>query len=86
MTREALIERFGEESAKKIPLDSGPQTLTSYGQSSKEHTRAKICELWDKESGKVYWFSKTSNYIIDERDDPIEVEGFFPCGKPLYAT
>jgi len=86
MTREALIERFGEESAKKIPLDSGPQTLTSYGQSSKEHTRAKICELWDKETGKVYWFSKNSNYIIDERDDPIEVEGFFPCGKPLYAT
>ena len=86
MTKEALIERFGDKSAKKIPLDSGPQTLTSYGQSSKEHTRAKICELWDKETGKVYWFSKNSNYIIDERDDPIEVEGFFPCGKPLYAT
>ncbi len=86
MSKEALIERFGEESATKIPLDSGPQTLTSYGQSNKEHTRAKICELWDKETGKVYWFSKNSNYIIDERDDPIEVEGFFPCGKPLYAT
>ena len=86
MTKEALIERFGDKSAKKIPLDCGPQTLTSYGQSNKEHTRAKICELWDKETGKVYWFSKNSNYIIDERDDPIEVEGFFPCGKPLYAT
>ena len=24
--------------------------------------------------------------LIDERDDPLGVEGFFPCPKPLYAT
>jgi hypothetical protein len=24
--------------------------------------------------------------IIDERDDPLELEGFFPCPQPLYAT
>jgi hypothetical protein len=24
--------------------------------------------------------------IIDERDDPLGLEGFFPCPKPLYAT
>jgi len=24
--------------------------------------------------------------IIDERDDPLELEGFFPCPRPLYAT
>ena len=86
MTREALTERFGEKMSKKIPLDSGPETLKTYGQSNKERTRAKICELWDKETGKVYWFTKNYAELIDERDDPLELEGFFPCSKPLYST
>jgi F0F1-type ATP synthase membrane subunit b/b' len=86
MTREALIERFGDEMGKKIPFDAGPDTLKTYGQSTKEHTRAKICELWDKESGKVYWFSKSMPELIDERDDPLELQGFFPCARPLYST
>ena len=86
MTREALVERFGEEVGNKIPFDAGPDTLKQYGQSTKEHTRAKICEYWDKETGKVYWFSKSMPNIIDERDDPLELEGFFPCPKPLFAT
>jgi hypothetical protein len=86
MSREALIERFGEKTGKKIALDSGPETLTNYGQSTKERTRAKICELWCKDSGKVYWFSKNNPEMIDERDDPLGLDGFFPCCEPLYAT
>lgn len=86
MTREALCERFGDDVGKKIPLDAGSETLKSYGQQTKEKTRAKVCELWDKESGKVFWFTKNSREIIDERDDPLQLECFFPCGQPLYAT
>jgi len=86
MTREALTERFGEKVSKKIPLDSGPETLKTYGQSNKERTRAKVCELWDKETGRVYWFTKNYSELIDERDDPLELEGFFPCARPLYST
>ena len=86
MTKEALTERFGAKMAKQIPLDSGSETLASYGQSNKERTRAKICELWDKESGKVYWLSKNCPNLIDERDDPLELDQFFPCARPLYST
>ena len=86
MTKDALTERFGEKMAKQIPLDSGAETLATYGQSTKERTRAKICELWDKESGKVYWLSKNCPTIIDERDDPLELDQFFPCPQPLYST
>jgi hypothetical protein len=86
MTKESLIERFGEETAKSIPLDAGPETNKQYSTQSKDFTRAKICELWDKESGKVYWLSKSCPDILDEREDPLELENFFPCAKPLYAT
>lgn len=86
MTYEALAERFGEEKAKAIPLDQGPEPLNAYNESKKSYNRAKICELWCKETNKVYWLSRSVPVFIDERDDPLELEGFFPCPKPLYAT
>lgn len=86
MTKESLAERFGEEMAKRIPLDAGPETNKQYSQGSKDFTRAKICEIWDKDSGKVYWISKSCPQVLDERDDPLGLENFFPCAKPLYAT
>jgi len=86
MTREALEERFGPEVAAKIPLDSGPEPLNAYNENKRLYNRAKICELWDREREKVVWFSKGLPQVIDERDDPLGLEGFFPCPRPLYAT
>jgi hypothetical protein len=86
MTKDALTERFGEDVAKKIPFDTSPETLTKMGQASKTNDRAKICELWDKETQKVYWLSENYADVIDERDDPLGLENFFPCPKPLFAT
>ena len=86
MTKDALTERFGEDVAKKIPFDTSPETLTKMGQASKTNDRAKICELWDKETQKVYWLSENYANVIDERDDPLGLENFFPCPKPLFAT
>lgn len=86
MTRDALIERFGEEVGNKIPLDAGPESNKQYGQNNRDFTRAKICELWCIETQKVYWISKSAGQIIDEREDPLGLDEFFPCAKPLYAT
>lgn len=86
MTREALVERFGEEMARKIPLDQGPEPLNAYNEQKKMYNRAKICELWDKERNKVVWLSKGMPTVIDERDDPLGLEGFWPCPRPLFAT
>lgn len=85
MNKEAIEERFGEDAAKKIPMNSGPEPLTG-AYPKKDNDQAKICELWDKETGKVYWFTEEGADFIDERDDPLKLEGFFPCGEPLYAT
>lgn len=86
MTKAALDKRFPDK-ADKIPLDSGPEKLQGVTRGDKMvNDRAKICELWDKEADKVVWLSKQMPDIIDERADPLELEGFFPCPKPLYAT
>ena len=87
MSKDALVARFGEKAAKNIPLDSAPENLSGYKNNSQnEKDKAKICELWDKDTNKVYWLSRSSAQIIDERDDPLELEGFYPCSMPLYAS
>lgn len=86
MNRNALVERFGEELGYEIPLDSKPEQGNSYEKSQYEASQALIYEIWDKETGKVYWVSKGLGRVLDERDDPLELEGFFPCPKPLYAS
>ena len=86
MNRPALVERFGEELGRKIPLDTKPDDLKQSYKSDDGVYEALIYEVWDKETGKVLWISKSLGKILDERDDPLQLENFWPCPKPLYAT
>jgi hypothetical protein len=86
MSRPALVERFGEDMGYKIPLDTKPDDLKQSYKSDDGVYEAVIYEIWDKETGKVLWISKSLGKIIDERDDPLGLENFWPCPKPLYAT
>jgi len=87
LNRTALVERFGEELGNKIPLDTKPEQVgKSYTKNDDQAYQAQIYEIWDKETGKVLWISKSMGKILDERDDPLELENFWPCPKPLYAT
>jgi hypothetical protein len=86
MSRPALVERFGEELGYKIPLDTKPADDKNSYKPVDGVYEAVIYEIWDKETGKVLWISKSLGKIIDERDDPLQLENFFPCPKPLYST
>lgn len=88
MDRGQLIDRFGEEIGKVVPLDWGPRTKTQEkGMDGDGVKRAAVYEIWDKCSKKVFWISKSwSNQPLDEREDPLGLDGFFPCPKPLLGT
>ena len=86
MSRPALVERFGEDLGYKIPLDTKPDDLKQSYKSDDGVYEAVIYEYWCKETGKVYWLSKSLGKILDERDDPLGLENFWPCPKPLYST
>jgi hypothetical protein len=45
-----------------------------------------VYEIWNKRTATVCWIAKGSPQALDERDDPLELEEFFPCPKPLMAT
>ena len=84
MTRSMLRDRFPDW-ADKIPLDSSPDDQ-KMKQTEGVGKRALIVELWNKETKKVCWLSISLGKVIDERDDPLGIEGFWPCPKPLFAT
>ena len=49
--------------------------------------RAKVHETWDKNARKVYWWAESYNEeLLDEKDDPLGLEGFWPTPKPLFST
>jgi hypothetical protein len=87
MERAALVERFGEELGGKIPLDTKPETSKAFNEKMGEMSReALIYEIWDKATGQVIWLSKSMGKILDTRDDPLQLENFWPCPKPMFST
>jgi hypothetical protein len=87
MERPALVERFGEELGGKIPLDTKPDTSKNFNEKMGEGSReALIYEIWDKTSGQVIWMSKSMGKVLDVRDDPLQLENFWPCPKPMFST
>jgi len=87
MERPALVERFGEELGGKIPLDTKPETSKAFNEKMGEMAReALIYEIWDKATGQVIWLSKSMGKILDTRDDPLQLENFWPCPKPMFST
>lgn len=85
--RPALVERFGEDLGGRIPLDTKPETSKSFNEKMGEGAKeACIYEIWDKTSGEVIWLSKSMGEILDTRADPLKLENFWPCPKPLFST
>jgi hypothetical protein len=48
---------------------------------------APVMEIWDRESGKVIWWSSCyPEDVLDSIDDPLKLEDFFNMPRPLLAT
>lgn len=85
LTRDELIKRFGEEKGSLPPLDFTPTSLNDTKLDS-GIGKATIYELWDKTRRCAVWFHKTVPEALDLRDDPLRLEGFFPCPRPILAN
>lgn len=89
LTREELTKRFGDELGKAIPLDWTPTDTddNKKDNDAEQFKKARIYEIWDKSSRKVFWISKGfTDRPLDERDDPLGLKDFFPCPRPLLGT
>lgn len=101
MSRQDLVEKFGDEIGKKIPLDHAPMDDRESGASkhtsvdNEDANQATVYEIWWRPERRVYFIAKEfDKCLIPEGldsdgegiDDPLKLEGFFPCPAPLNAT
>jgi hypothetical protein len=88
MTKDEGVERFGKV-FNNVPIDSEEPVKEWQDNAAKTASRdkkAKVAEIWDKRTGKVIWVAKGYPQELDVRDDPLQLEEFFPTPKPLFAT
>ena len=88
MTKEEGVERFGDV-FKNVSLTSSNTDMDGKNPLTAKMTydkKAMVYEIWNKRTGKVCWIAKGYPQALDERDDPLELDEFFPCPKPLMAT
>lgn len=79
------VERFGE-AFEKVPCNHSPDKEEDDKPSTKDLKKAEVWEIWSKTDKKAIWIAADYDKILDEKDDPLELAGFFPCPKPIYAT
>ena len=89
MSKDEGIERFGDvfdQVSLTYSREKDPQNDDNNQNVVADDKKAVVWEIWCKPSKKVYWIADGFDELLDERDDPLELECFFPCPKPLFST
>lgn len=84
LTYSEMEDRFGKDVADKVAYQVqdkdnrfGPQDCTR---------KCGVWEIWSKREDKVVWVTPGVEDVLDEGAPHLNVEGFFPCPQPAYAT
>lgn len=86
LTRDDLIDQFGEEIGQKVALKWSPKGMDDKEEQNQIFKRALVWTVWNKTERKVIVVSDGySEEPLKEVDDPLRLEEFFPSPQPLYS-
>lgn len=91
MTREELIDKFGEEKANQVSM-TDPKDIQTSDKAEEDKLKAAfstatVWELWDREEKEVLFLNDSyRNEPLLTVSDPLNLEGFFPLPCPLYVV
>jgi hypothetical protein len=86
MRKREFIKRWGEAKYKEVK-DSAETSAKVDGQPKGfRKGRVQVYEVWCEPTDKVYFVCETLEENLEEIQDPLGLQGFFPCPKPLLAT
>lgn len=92
LTRDQLVKRFGKDLGNKIPLTSSKyseedkQDAQSNNEKQDAFKRGEVWEIWDKVARKVHWWAPDYKNMLDSKDDPLGLTGFYPCPEPMTSN
>lgn len=99
VSRADLVEKFGDEVGKKLPLNtkrsSGGDNKDS-GNKLNPWSRCDLWEIWDKENECTWWYVEGYGEVLKPEGvetgangsvaDPLQLEGFWPFPLPFIAN
>jgi hypothetical protein len=74
---------------KDIPLNSkGPfgRSTDKAPDSKQIIPQAEVWEIWNLDDRKVYWYVEGFDQVLDIKDDPLELDQFWPDAPPMIAN
>lgn len=84
MSKKRLVERFGDE-GKLVPLNTKGK-MTKNGERESPWSSADVWEIWDGETKRVFWFVEGHSRTLDDKPDPLGLNGFYPMPRPMLAN
>lgn len=87
LTKRAMRKRFGKTSGKAY-LDAAyvVQKDDKESGAADNRAKAKVWEIWSKDENRVVWVTEGCDKLLDDTEPHLNLEGFFPCPRPAYAT
>ena len=89
LTREEFIGRFGDYKVDYISFNKVPEGTKEEGYDTDKDQpwmKTEVIEIWDKSTRKVFWYHEECPDFLDVKDDPLGLQGFFPCPEPMAAN
>jgi hypothetical protein len=87
LTFEQMRDRFSKAIAKEIPLQKDERQKERFENSQAENeVKGEIFEIWNKQDRTVYWVAEGYDFLLDRKDDPLNLENFFPTPRPIIAN
>lgn len=89
MKKKQVETRFGKDVADKLTFTALEDDKEDKGERKKgiPDQFATIWEIWDDTEKKTLWVCEDySECLLDEREDPYELEGFFPSPAFMLGT
>lgn len=90
LTKDEVAERFGKDVAEEIELKdepiAGDEAETQESETDSPWQKAEIWEIWDKTNRKVVWYSEGAKKILEEKDDFLELSGFYSNPEFMLAN
>lgn len=78
-------EPDAESMLDRIPFNSKAPLENATQKTNELWDKAMVWEIWDKTHKKVFWWIEGFDRILKHADDPLELEGFFPC-PPFFIA
>lgn len=87
MDKEAVLKRFPDADLSRINFNEKGPVPKSRGEKQYDiNPQAEIWEIWSRSDHKVYWYTEGIQEILDEKEDPLQLRGFWSEPPPFIAN